>query len=618
MSELTVNTKSQLIANCGLNEQVLIDLLHEFEFVGVSEDVALIASLQVLAWIKLSQSEDTSGFFNLIEYDMPSDIGDLNLIFSQILRLERLGENRKAFGKVLTIPFDVKISNIVRIALDFKHQKLLGKFDIHSLLLKVPSKYTRIFTPTVPIEIVYLIIGLAGKIEGKNVYCPWDNLSEFASIIDKMVTTVSIESAQTSVFPWLVNIFKETNVEISIGNPIQQPGFLLKEGLKNFDTTITFPPLAIKYDSSICHGDLYNRFPEKTGSGAVLNIRHVLAQTIGKAVIAVPNSVLFSSGVEQSFRQDLLEKNQIEAVISLPPALLAQTAIPFSIIVFDNQRRESDLTVSFVNGNDERFFAKDGRGRSRLVNWEDLLDTLRQGDDESYVVRVPVQKILENNSYLEVSAYTLPPERKKTDRILSDSQTADLSKLVNFFRPPLKQKIADTIDTDGCSEALEITIGDFSEYGYAQTPTRIVSIEKDSKNESNYILKPRDILIAVKANTGKVAIVSDAADLAEDTPWIVNQSCLILRCNDKIDPRVLFMYLSSEMGQYLLRSLSSGATIPLIQLARLKKLQIVTSPHDEAEQIIRDFDRLVEFQSQIEVIKQEQGKISSSYWSLQK
>ncbi len=303
-------------------------------------------------------------------------------------------------------------------------------------------------------------------------------------------------------------------------------------------------------------------------------------------------------------------------MISLPPALLFQTSIPFSIIVFDNQRSESNLTVSFVDGNDERFFAKDGRGRSRLVNWEGLLDTLRQGEDESYVMRVPVQKILENNSYLEVSAYTLPPERKKTDRILSDSQTADLSELVNFFRPPLKQKIADTIDTDRCSEALEITIGDFTEYGYAQAPTRIVSIEEDSNNESNYFLKPRDVLIAVKANTGKVAIVSDAAELTSDTPWIVNQSCLILRCKDKIDPRVLFMYLSSEMGQYLLKSLSSGATIPLIQLARLKKLQIVITPHDEAEQIIRDFDRLVELQSQIETVKQQQKILSSSHWSL--
>ena len=64
------------------------------------------------------------------------------------------------------------------------------------------------------------------------------------------------------------------------------------------------------------------------------------------------------------------------------------------------------------------------------------------------------------------------------------------------------------------------------------------------------------------------------------------------------------------------RSISSGATIPLIQLARLKELEIVIPPQQEAEQIIKDFDRLVEFQSQIENIKQEQTKLASSYWSL--
>jgi restriction endonuclease S subunit len=76
------------------------------------------------------------------------------------------------------------------------------------------------------------------------------------------------------------------------------------------------------------------------------------------------------------------------------------------------------------------------------------------------------------------------------------------------------------------------------------------------------------------------------------------------------------MYLSSEMGQYLLRSLSSGATIPLIQLARLKELQIVIPPSEEAELIIRDFDRLVELHSQIEVVKQEQKRLGRSHWSL--
>jgi type I restriction enzyme M protein len=601
--------------NLELNEKVLLSLLDGFRSIGINEDVAFIASLQVLAWAKLSQGEGLPAHLILSKANLPSDIGKLNQIFAQLSELESIGENRKAFKEVLIVPHDVEISQIMSVSLHLERQKPFGKFDVNSHLLDNLSKYRQIFDSVTPIEIVDLMIGLAGDINGKNVYCPWDNLSEFASTIDAMATTVSIETDQASVFPWLVNILKETNVEVLIGNPIQKPGFLIRKELKKFDVSIAIPPLARKYDIGVCNEDWYSRFPEKTGSGAVLNIRHMLSQTVGKVVIAVPNSVLFGSGVEQSLRQDLLTKNQIEAVISLPPALLHQTQIPFSIIVLNTETRSSDL-ISFVNGNDERFFEKDGRGRSHLVNWGDLLDTLRQGEDESCVVRVSVQKVLDNNSYLEASAYTLPLERKKINRVLSDAQFAILSDLVTFVRPPLKQKVISDSNTEAGIEALEITISDFTEYGYAQNPTRVVTLEKVSKTDPSYFLESGDILIAVKANTGKVSIVPETANLQRNIPWVVNQSCLILRCKDKIYPKVLFMYLSSEMGQYLLRSISSGATIPLIQLARLKELKIVIPTGKESERIVRDFDQLVELQSQIETVKQQQKTLSISHWSL--
>jgi type I restriction enzyme M protein len=595
------------------NEKVLESLLDGFRSIGVNEDSAFIASCQILAWVKLSQSERIPDILDLSKCKLPSNVGELNGILTQLSELESLGENSKAFRTVLTVSNEVEISQIVQTVSKLKQQNFFGEFNIYSYPLENLSKFRWSFDSFVSDEILSLMIEIAGNVKNKNIYCPWDNFSVFASNLYMLGAEVSIEIVNSSAFPWLVNIFNETNVKISIGNPIEEPSFLSAGGLTKFDLSIAFPSLSEKYN--VKERDWYDRFPEKTGSGAVLNIRHVLAQTSGKVIIAVPNSVLFSSGVEQSLRQDLLEKNQIEAVISLPPALLPQTQIPFSIIVLDNQERSSNL-VSFVNGNDERFFAKDGRGRSRLVNWRDLLDTLQQGKDESSVVRVPVQRVLENNSYLEVSAYTLPPERKKIERVLSGSQTANLNELVTFIRPPLKQKAVNESNSDRGIEALEVTIGDFSEYGYAQAPTRIVNVENDYKTKSNSFLNSRDILIAVKANTGKVAIVSDAAGLVKDISWIANQSCIIVRCKGKIDPKVLFMYLSSKMGQYLLRSLSSGATIPLIQLARLKELQIVVPSHQEADRIIRDFDRLVELQSQIEAVKQQQKLLSSSHWSL--
>ncbi len=309
MSELIVNTKDRSIINEKLNKGILKDLVHSFQSVGVNDNIAFIASFQMLAWAKLSKDKNIPDRLSLRESNLPSNVGELNLVFTQLSQLGDLGENRKAFRNVLTVPVDTKISHAVQMVLEIRQRNLIEGFDLYNYSFRELSEYRESFYSTLPIEIVNLMIGIAGEVEGKSICCHWDNFSRFASTLDMMGATVSIEVGQSSIFPWLVNIIKETNVKISIGNLVKQPEFLSKEELVQFDISIAFPPFGQKYDLKVLDGDWYNRFPERTGSGNVLNIRYVLAQTIGKAIIAVSNNVLFSSGVEQSLRQNLLEKN---------------------------------------------------------------------------------------------------------------------------------------------------------------------------------------------------------------------------------------------------------------------------------------------------------------------
>jgi type I restriction enzyme M protein len=592
-----------------LSEKALFSLLDCFQHTGITEK--FISACQVLAWIKLYQNNAIPENLSLSNSNFPSNSQQLNNIFNQLSHVESLGKNQNAFRESRITDFE-DISGMMKIALQLRDNHIVESLDISGYILE--NLFGRTFYGIVPTEIIRLMLHLAGNIQGKDIYCPYDDFSQYASTAYNMGANTSIETPINSAIPYLVNILQEIDVNIVVGNPIMQPNFQEKGKLKKFDFSIAFPPLNQKYDAISQNTDWFNRFTEVTQSGNVLHVRQMIAQTNDKAIIAVSNSVLFSSGAEHSLRQDLLNKGQIETVISLPSALLSSTQIPFSIIVINVQGGLQE--VNFVNGNDERFFSKDGKARSRLVKWELLLDTLYEGEDESCIVKIPVEKILENNSYLEVSAYTLPPEKKKINKILNDSDTFQLSELVKFIRPPAKCRSTDMLGANEGIEALEVVIGDFPEYGYVQNPTRTVVFEKDNKTGNEYYLKPRDILIAIKASTGKVAIVSEAAALDEGKPWIVNQSCLVLRVGKKIDPKVLFMYLSSEMGQYLLRSISSGASIPIIQLARLKELLVVLPPAEAAANIIRDFDRMVELQSEVAEIMDKQQSLSSSYWSL--
>lgn len=49
----------------------------------------------------------------------------------------------------------------------------------------------------------------------------------------------------------------------------------------------------------------------------------VLAETAGRAVIAVPEGFLFQRGAQRELRRYLLEQGQVEAVIGLPAGAFA-------------------------------------------------------------------------------------------------------------------------------------------------------------------------------------------------------------------------------------------------------------------------------------------------------
>lgn len=83
-----------------------------------------------------------------------------------------------------------------------------------------------------------------------------------------------------------------------------------------------------------------------------------------------------------------------------------------------------------------------------------------------------------------------------------------------------------------------------------------------------------------------------------------------------IEPKTLFMYLCSPLGQALIQGIVSGASIPLIQLRALLDLKIIVPTLKDAQQIIKSFDRQVELQEQIERLKSEQHKLRLAHWGV--
>ncbi len=486
----------------------------------------------------------------------------------------------------------------------------IGSEFVDELLLALGSDGGRAGVFTMPGELVQLLVGLSEIQPGDEVYTPFDGTLQLSLAAAQAGAHVSTEMPRHSPLPYLINLLTEQQINIKFGNPITHPSFVDGQRLRTFAKTVSFPPINARLPLETSERDLYGRFPERTTSSNVLAARHALAQTAQRAVFLAPNSLLFGAGAERSLRSDLVQGG-LEAVIALPPATLFGTATPLAILVMNLQHATPGPEVLFVDGSAERFHKRDGKGRTTLTGWRELLQTVQQRLTGDHVTSVTSKAIEENDYLLMVSRYARSHLIDAVDEALRDGQAVPLEDLVEFIRPLPISPGGD--EPDPPAEAIEVGVADLPDYGYISGPRKRVRLAA-LKNE----LRPLDILIAVKGSVGKVGIVPP--DLAE--PWVAGQSCLILRIREGSQARrfhsahSLLLYLRSAVGRACLGRITSGTTVPLIQLRELRKLAVLVPTRQEQAAAEQAFGQLVTLQQQIEDMREQQHRLAARFWPL--
>lgn len=141
----------------------------------------------------------------------------------------------------------------------------------------------------------------------------------------------------------MLNGFKRTT--FLWGDSLSNPKLVDQRGLKQFDIVVSVPPFADKWAAEEAYNDFYRRFkygipPKSQVTWAYIS--HILASLCddGQAVVVVPVGVLFRN-TESKIREQIIERNLLEAVIELPPNLFYGTAISTAILIFRNNRRRT-------------------------------------------------------------------------------------------------------------------------------------------------------------------------------------------------------------------------------------------------------------------------------------
>lgn len=589
-------------------EKLILQLSQLFRTSASVQEAFYPIALQLIAWVRVSKLGRLKGELAFNPDHTPKDAKELATVFSRIVETKSLGSDSDGFAFV-SRSFQLIERGSLLQALDLLRAANLNEpWPATELTLSVGSKMDRFFG-SLPPEVVQLMTALLQLEANQKVYLPFEQTFQLSAAVEANKASASSETLMASPFPWLLNLISDTKIDVYCGDGLKRPGFLDEGVLTSFDASVCFPPMGMRVDPSILDGDLYGRFPEQTTSVSVLAIRHVLKRLNGRAVIAVPNGLLFSPGAERQLREDLVRQQQIEAVISLPSALLQGTALAFSILVLNTKKPSNEIV--FVDGSREPLVVKDGRGRSTLSGWREIAEAVVKQSGNATWATVSAGEVLDNHAQLQVSRYCKTDESKKLEAFLSKFKTMKLRDLVEVARPlPISPN-------EGVLSALEFGPADFPEYGYARTPGREVLLTEQALSRGrDPFVKPLDIAITIKGSVGKVAIFPSDMVNPEASGWVIGQSCLVLRVRDRnlIDPRVLFSFLKSKPGQVLLKQIVSGAAVPLIQLRELEMLEIPI-PSAEAQLLaIEHFEKIERIEQEIAESRSEQAKLNDLIW----
>ena len=471
-----------------------------------------------------------------------------------------------------------------------------------------------------PKELVTLMVQLGQFLPNERVYTPWDFYGQLAVASHRLGVFPFIETPIHSSLPRLLQLLADTSSPVQYSDPIIAPSAVADGELIKFDVALSIPPIGLRYERQISQSDRWHRFPEHTTSGAVLAVRHLLAQTKRRVIALVPNSLLSNSGSEAAFRQDLLQRGLVEAVIAFPKGLFEATSVATALLILDPSGRHDK--VNFVDVGESRFCNPISKARWRLADPEGLAEIALSSHElaDQCVITVSRKEVLANDATLQVNRYMAKRRATPLRHKPAVQQSVSLSEVVHTVRPLPATARKDAPLSNYSTSLHEVGAIDLPSHGYITRPERLISVDKTTLDSAAPLfLRPLDIVLIVKGGVGKVGIIPFNIPAPGPGGWIVGQSGIVLRVNDpqRVDPRALFLRLRSPLGQLQLRGIVAGSTTPLIQLRELIALTIQLPSREEEVEAIEALETEMNIQEQIDQLRTQQAMAAAHLWSFE-
>lgn len=173
------------------------------------------------------------------------------------------------------------------------------------------------------------------------------------------------------------------------------------------DAVVSNPPYSQRWDSTGKDSDpryvRYGIAPKSKADYAFLlhDLYHIKPD--GIMTIVLPHGVLFRGGEEGNIRKNLIEQNNIDAIIGLPANIFFGTGIPTIVMVLRQKRENTDVLIIDAS----KGFKKEGKNNQlRACDIRKIVDAIKSRKDiEKYSKVVSLKDIRANDYNLNIPRY---------------------------------------------------------------------------------------------------------------------------------------------------------------------------------------------------------------------
>lgn len=551
---------------------------------------------------------------------MKSRDGDLTLLMRIWFRLSQnndLGEY--SFKKVFEQDIDKK--NIERIFKELKQDyEVFSSFDISSFSsADIINAMKRAMGPLEPkindtqcfsndfMNFAYKFFDIK---ENDELYVPFATDFSFATdpkikyLCDGVVDDFGLKIGA-------LRILKNIDIEFKAGNAVRNPLFRKPEHMiRKFDNVLAmlFTPSA--QESEIQDGcsllEHFSLFRTRRQNPFLLSFQHVLESFEKKAIVIIPSGFA-SRGSEQDFREYLIRKNIIEAIISLPYGFWRESgaAVKSQILLLNKQKTGENIT--FLRLDDKNL----KEIRTDFTRYTNELLGEQNAQDQLFFKKINTDDIKKESYSLITDVYFTKnkiDDLKKSFGLKNFSKLGDIAKLVR------SQALKTSKEGGNKNEYNEILITDIPSSGFITKASRKVATNVDIKRLENYKIEPFDILLNARGNIGVVGIIGE---FVRDEIYIASQTMQIIRLNSDCDKKkkaiALLMFLRSKTGQLCLESISDGTLMMQIISSRLKDLEVPIFTPDEEQKLNENFLKEIELNEKLDEIKKQIDEIHEKF-----